>query len=115
MCTRRETISHKQPMPRAIKNLNIQLGLATIPVQLFSATGSVGFASHLLHVKCGSRIQMRLECPVHGIVPREETVRGYEINKDQYVRFEPEELKALERPSSSALLIDSFVPEGAID
>ena len=31
--------------------------------------------------------------------PREETVRGYEINKDQYVRFEPEELKALEQPS----------------
>ena len=58
---------------------------------------------------------MRLECPIHGIVPREETVRGYEINKDEYVRFEPEELKALEQASSSALVIDSFVPEGAID
>jgi DNA end-binding protein Ku len=31
------------------------------------------------------------------------------------VRFEPEELKALEQASSSALVIDSFVPEGAID
>jgi DNA end-binding protein Ku len=39
----------------------------------------------------------------------------YEINKDEYVRFEPEELKALEQASSSALVIDSFVPEGAID
>jgi hypothetical protein len=27
---------------------------------------------------------MRLECPIHGIVPREETVKGYEINKDEY-------------------------------
>src|SRR5262245_2961742 len=102
-------------MPRAIKNLNIHLGLATIPVQLFTATGSAGFASHLLHAKCGSRIQMRLECPVHGIVPREETVRGFEIAKDEYVRFEPEELKALEEASTSALVVDSFVPEGAID
>ena len=58
---------------------------------------------------------MRLECPVHGIVPREETVKGYEINKDEYVCFEPEELKALEQASSSAVVIDSFVPERAID
>jgi non-homologous end joining protein Ku len=58
---------------------------------------------------------MRLECPIHGIVPREETVKGYEINKDEYVRFEPEELKALEQASSWTLVIDSFVPESAID
>ena len=102
-------------MPRALKNLDITLGLAVIPVQLFTATSSQGVSFHLLHAKCGSRIQMRLECPIHGIVPREETVRGYEINKDEYVRFEPEELKALEQASSSALVIDSFVPEGAID
>jgi DNA end-binding protein Ku len=102
-------------MPRAIKNLDISLGLAVIPVQLFTATSSKGVAFHLLHAKCGSRIQMRLECPIHGIVPREETVRGYEISKDEYVRFEPEELKALEHASSSALVIDSFLPEGAVD
>jgi DNA end-binding protein Ku len=102
-------------MPRALKNLDISLGLATIPVQLFTATSSQGVAFHLLHARCGSRIQMRLECPLHGIVPREETVKGYEIAKDEYVRFEPEELKALEQASSSALVIDSFVPESAID
>jgi DNA end-binding protein Ku len=102
-------------MPRALKNLDISLGLATIPVQLFTATSSQGVAFHLLHARCGSRIQMRLECPIHGIVPREETVRGYEIAKDEYVRFEPDELKALEQASSSAVVIDSFVPEPAID
>jgi DNA end-binding protein Ku len=102
-------------MPRALKNLDISLGLATIPVQLFTAISSQGIAFHLLHTRCGSRIQMRLECPIHGIVPREETVKGYEIAKDEYVRFEPEELKALEQASSSALVIDSFVPEAAID
>jgi DNA end-binding protein Ku len=102
-------------MPRAIKNLDISLGLAIIPVQLFTATSSQGVAFHLPHAKCGSRIQMRLECPIHGPVPREETVRGFETSKDEYVRFEPEELKALEQASSSALVIDSFVPEGAVD
>ena len=102
-------------MPRALKNLDISLGLATIPVQLFTATSSNGVAFHLLHARCGSRIQTRLECPIHGIVPREETVRGYEIAKDDFVRFEPDELKALEQASTSALVIDTFVPEGAID
>jgi DNA end-binding protein Ku len=58
---------------------------------------------------------MRLECPIHGIVPCEETVRGYETAKNEYVRFEPDELKALEQALSSALVIDSFVPEGAVD
>ncbi len=48
-------------------------------------------------------------------MPREETVKGYEINQDEYVRFEPDELKALEQASSSMLVIDSFVPKGAID
>jgi DNA end-binding protein Ku len=102
-------------MPRALKNLDITLGLAVIPVQLFTATSSQGIAFHRLHAKCGSRIQMRPECPIHGIVPREETVKGFEIAKDEYVRFEPEELKALEQASSSALVIDSFVPETAVD
>ena len=49
------------------------------------------------------------------IVPREETVKGYETAKDEYVRFEPEELKALEQESSSALVINWFVPETAVD
>jgi hypothetical protein len=46
--------------------------------------------------------------------PRRDS-EGYEIAKDEYVRFEPDELKALEQASSSMVAIDSFVPEGAID
>jgi DNA end-binding protein Ku len=84
-------------MPRALKDLDVTLGLAVIPVQLFTATSSQDVAFHLLHAKRGTRIQMRLECPIHDIVPREETVKGYETAKDEYVRFEPEEIKALEQ------------------
>jgi DNA end-binding protein Ku len=76
-------------MPRALENLDVSLGLAIIPVQFFTATSSQGIAFHLLHARCGTRIQMRLEYPLHGIMPREETVKGYEIAKNEYVRFEP--------------------------
>jgi DNA end-binding protein Ku len=102
-------------MPRALKNLDISLGLATIPIQLFTATSSKGIAFHLLHERCGSRLQTRLLCPEHGVVPREETVKGYEVAKDEFVRFDPEELKTLEQASSSAVVIDAFLPQGAID
>jgi hypothetical protein len=47
-------------MPRALKNLDITLGLAVIPVQLFTTTSSQSVAFHLLHDRCGSRIQMCL-------------------------------------------------------
>ena len=102
-------------MPRALENLDVSLGLAIIPVQFFTATSSQGIAFHLLHARCGTRIQMRLEYPLHDIMPREETVKGYEIAKDEYVRFEPDELKALEQASSSMVVIDTFVLEAAID
>jgi len=102
-------------MPRALKNLDITLGLAVIPVQLFTATSSQGVAFHLLHAKCGSRIQMRLECPVHGIVPREETVKGYETAKDEYVRFEPEELKATLRQGLRLTFADDPSVEVVLD
>jgi non-homologous end joining protein Ku len=68
-------------MPRAIKNLDISLGLAIIPLQLFTATRSQGVAFHLLHATCGSRIQMRLEYPIDGPVPRDEMSRVRDVER----------------------------------
>src|SRR5262249_60297915 len=99
-------------MPRALKNLDITLGLATIPVQLFSSTSSKGVAFNLLHAKCGSRIQMRLECPIHGPVPREETVKGFEITEGESFIFQPHDLKTVDQPSPSALVVATFLPAG---
>ena len=56
----RDHLGYPKTMPRALKNRDITLGLAVIPVQLFTATSLQGVAFHLLHAKCGSRIQMRL-------------------------------------------------------
>ncbi|HWC02670.1 MAG TPA: Ku protein [Methylomirabilota bacterium] len=102
-------------MPRALKNLDITFGLATVPVQLFTATSPQGVAFNVLHARCGTRIQLRLECPEHGMISRDETVKAYEHAKDEYVRFTPDELKALEQAATSALIIDGFLPHGAID
>ena len=42
-------------------------------------------------------------------------VKGYEFEKDQYVRFTPEEIKALEEVGSHSVDISEFVPIESID
>jgi DNA end-binding protein Ku len=42
-------------------------------------------------------------------------VKGYEFAKDQYVLFEPDEIKALEEAGSDAIDIGEFVPLDSVD
>jgi DNA end-binding protein Ku len=66
----------------------VSFGLVSIPVQLYTATKDQRIAFHLLHAKCGSRIQNRYNCPVCNVtVERDDRVRSYEFAKDQYVQF----------------------------
>jgi DNA end-binding protein Ku len=49
------------------------------------------------------------------VVPREEIVKGYEFAKDQYVLFEPEELKALEAAATHTIDIVEFLKADQIE
>ncbi|HEY5780507.1 MAG TPA: Ku protein [Lysobacter sp.] len=102
---------------RSIASLNISFGLVSIPVKLYTATeSSHAISFNLLHKTCGSRLKQQLLCAREDIpVPREDIVKGYEFSKDQYVMFEPEELKALEEAGTHAADITEFVPIEAID
>jgi len=48
-------------------------------------------------------------------VAREDMVKGYEFQKDQYVLFSPEELKALEEAGTGMAEITEFVPLETVD
>jgi DNA end-binding protein Ku len=102
---------------RSIASLNISFGLVSIPVKLYTATeSSHAISFNLLHKTCGSRLKQQLLCAREDIpVPREDIVKGYEFSKDQYVMFEPDELKALEEAGTHAADITEFVPIEAID
>jgi DNA end-binding protein Ku len=66
----------------------LSFGLVSIPVQLHTATKDQHIAFHLLHAKCGSRVQNRYYCPVCNVtVERDDRVRGYELAKNEYVQF----------------------------
>jgi DNA end-binding protein Ku len=102
---------------RSIASLTISFGLVAIPVKLYSATvSSERISFNLLRQKDGSRVKQQYVAVNDGKpVERSEMVKGYEFAKDQYVRFSPEELKALEDTTTHAIDIGQFVLLDSVD
>jgi DNA end-binding protein Ku len=103
--------------PRALSTGTLSFGLVSIPVKLYSASQPSGAISfNLLHKKDGARLKQQYLCTQDGeVVERSDMVKGYEVSKDRYVVFTPEELKALEEKSSEVIEIAEFVPEVKVD
>ena len=102
---------------RALSTATISFGLVSIPVKLYSAAESKAALSfNQIHKKDGARVKQQLVSSRSGeVVPREEIVKGYEFAKDQYVLFEPEELKALEAAATHAIDIVEFLKAEQIE
>src|SRR5690242_6194628 len=102
---------------RSIASLTVSFGLVSIPVKLYSATeASRAISFNLLHKTCGSRLKQQYFCVKEDVpVAREEMAKGYEFEKDQYVMFTPEELKALEEAGTHTADISEFVPLDSVD
>ncbi|HET8540080.1 MAG TPA: Ku protein [Anaeromyxobacter sp.] len=103
--------------PRSIATGTISFGLVTIPVRLYPAAQSSATVSfNLLHAKCGSRLKQQYVCSKDGErVEREDMVKGYEVSKDRYVTFKPEELKALDEIATQTIDIAEFVSAADVD
>jgi DNA end-binding protein Ku len=95
----------------------LKISLVSIPVKAYSASsGSSGKISlNQLHDKCNSRIQYKKSCPVHGEIPSEEIVSGYEYQKGQYVIIDTDELEKLRTESDRSVNINSFVKSDKLD
>jgi DNA end-binding protein Ku len=102
---------------RAMGSAAISFGLVTVPVRIYPAVqASAGISFHMLHKKDGVRLKQQFVCPKdEEVVPRSETVRGFEIAKDKYVVVSDEELKALDAKATNGIEIKEFVPEGSVD
>jgi DNA end-binding protein Ku len=102
--------------PHSLGSGTISFGLVSIPVKLYTAASSGGVSFNLLHAKCGSRIKQQTFCPVcNETIDRSQLVKGYEFQKDQYVRVTDEELKSLEGEASKIIDITEFVPLSSVD
>jgi DNA end-binding protein Ku len=95
----------------------LRFGLVAFPVEAFNAHSVEGapVSLHQLHAECHSRIRYQKTCPVHGTVPNDEIVSGYEYGKGRYVEIGPEELDELRTNAERALTVDAFISPDEID
>lgn len=101
---------------RPIWEGNLKLSLVSCPVALYGATTRTNDVSfHLLNPKTNNRIRMIPTDPDTGPVERSDLVKGYEIEKNNYVVVTPDELDAVKLETTHTLDIERFVDAKEID
>jgi DNA end-binding protein Ku len=94
----------------------LRLSLVSVPVKAFTARASGSdIRLNQLHRECGSRVQYKKACPIHGEIPNDEIVKGYEYAKDQYVVIDPEEIQKLRAESDRSVGIVGFIAADRLD
>ncbi|MEX2206399.1 MAG: Ku protein [Myxococcota bacterium] len=101
---------------RAVSSGTISFGLVSIPIKVFTATSSKDVHFSMLHAKEKSRLKQQYVCATCGeVVPRSDTVKGYEYSRDQYVVVTDDELTAIQRKTDGTIEIEEFVPIAKVD
>lgn len=101
---------------RSIASLSLSFGLVSIPVKLYTATESSSDVRFHLLAPDGSRVKQQYISEKTGkVVERASMNKGYEFERDQFVVFTGEELKALEDGASHVVEIVAFIPSAAIN
>jgi DNA end-binding protein Ku len=103
-------------MPRSSWKGYLKLSLVSVPVRGYTANVAASeIRLNQLHSECHNRIRYQKVCPVHGEVPKEEIVSGYEYAKGEYVVIEPEELTKLRGERERAVTLDAVLSQHTID
>ena len=96
---------------RSIWKGHIRFSLVTIPVLVYNAIerkGNVSFRQ--LHREDHGRVGYKKVCrECNEELSKDDIVKGFEYQSDQYVVFEPDELDAIGLKSTRAIDIESFV------
>lgn len=103
--------------PRAYWKGFLRLSLVSCPIALFPATSErEKIRFHQLNKGTGNRIRYRKVDEDSGEeVEQTDIIKGYEVEKGQYIELTSEELEAVTIESIRMINIDQFVPEKEID
>src|SRR6266436_1458176 len=103
--------------PRANWKGFLRLSLVTCPVALYPATSeSEKVSFNQLNRKTGHRIRyMKVDADTGEEVAGEDIVKGYMLDKDQFVEVTKEELDEIALESIRTIEIDEFVEREEID
>ena len=100
---------------KSIWNGTIAFGEVTIPVGLAATVTGKGVSFATLHRECATPVQRKLVCAVHGDVPAEELVKGFEVAKGQYVLVEDAELEELAPEENRTIRISTCLAPGQLE
>src|ERR1700754_4391640 len=101
---------------RSIASLSLSFGLVSIPVKLYAATESSSDVRFNLLAPDGSRVKQQYVSEKTGaVVERSSMNKGYEFERDRFVVFTADELKALEDGASHVVEIMAFIPGKAVN
>jgi DNA end-binding protein Ku len=103
--------------PRANWKGYLRLSLVSCPIALYPAsTLSEKVSFNRINRKTGNRLkQQNVDSETGDVVPREDTARGFEVAKGQYLVVEDQEIDAVQIESTRTIEIDQFVPRSEID
>jgi DNA end-binding protein Ku len=103
--------------PRAYWKGYLKLSLVSCPIALFPASSeSEKISFHQINRETGNRIRYRkVDAETGAEVEQADIVKGYEVDKGQYIELDPEELRAVAIESKRTIEIDRFVPRDEID
>jgi DNA end-binding protein Ku len=103
-------------MPKAFWKGVISFGLVAIPVKMYVGTESKALSFHLLHKKCLTRPKQVLHCEADDVYfSIQDTVRGYEVAKDQFVVLDDSDFEKVPIRTSHSIDISGFVEASEID
>lgn len=101
---------------RAYWSGQIRLALVSIPVEVFAATkAGAAIRFNQIHKPSGKRIAYEKVVPGIGPVDRDAIIKGYEVEKGQYVLLEEREIEAVKIESKRTLELVQFVGSDEID
>jgi DNA end-binding protein Ku len=103
--------------PRANWKGYLRLSLVSCPMALYPAsTLSEKVSFNRINRKTGNRLkQQNIDSETGDVVPREDTARGFEVAKGQYLLVEDQEIDAVQIESTRTIELDQFVPRSEID
>ena len=94
----------------------LRLSLVSIAVELYNAVDSgAEFSFNQIHKPSGKRINYTKTVKGIGEIDNADIVKGYEVDKDQYIILEPDEIDAIKIESKKTLDLQQFVDVTEID
>jgi DNA end-binding protein Ku len=103
-------------MPATVWKGYLSFGLVSFPVRLFSAARAEAVHFHLLHKKDLSRVKEVWFCAQENkAIDRSDIVKGYEVEKGEYITVDDAELKKIAPTTATTMEILQFVASDEVD